>query len=96
MSILKTIFLLSLCIVPKTLFSSERAREALLNLAKENLLKSTFFFINLCIFQMFIKSTKIHKQKSEKKSIFYLFVKNFVCTVLISILVFSIAFKKIL
>ncbi len=30
---------------------------------------------------MFIKSTKIHKQKSEKKSIFYLFVKNFVCTV---------------
>ncbi len=43
---------------------------------------------------MFIKSTKINKQKSEKKSIFYLFVKNFVCTVLISILVFSIAFKN--
>ncbi len=43
---------------------------------------------------MFIKSTKIHKQKSEKKSIFYLFVKNCVCMVLISILVFSIAFKK--
>ncbi len=43
---------------------------------------------------MFIKSTKIHKQKSEKKSIFYLFVKTFVCTVLISILVFSIAFKN--
>ncbi len=50
MSILKIIFVLSLGIVPKTL--------ALLNLAKENLLKSTFFYINLCSFQMFIKSEK--------------------------------------
>ncbi len=41
---------------------------------------------------MFIKSTKIHK-KSEK-SIIYLFVKNCVQIVLISILVFSIAFKN--
>ncbi len=63
MSILKNIFVLSL----------HCSKDSLLNLAKENLLKSTFFYINLCIFQMFIKSAKIHKQKSEKKSIFYFF-----------------------
>ncbi len=50
--------------------------------------------INLCIFQMFAKGAKSHKQTNNKKSTFYFFRQHFVCKVLISNLVFRRAFKN--